>query len=284
MTDRKNVWLSVDWDYFVREDPAWDFGHAEMPDFHGLLWDMRVAQFEQRGDDLIEATSLMHSNPHPLAFWGRLKRLGYTFNNVKAIVLADSHQWAYKVFHRGAVEGPPLAETRLVHFDAHHDLTYNMSKFEGEAAREEVTCENWLLMTHLVQPSLRSLIVYPEWKGLRDWNSTFGDNFERYPSLRKAIERFTEPCIWPSSRVTESAGDVELVYLCRSSAWTPPWHDEAFIKFADDLQKMTNVPLATPFVNIEKIDPLNARGFSREHALRVMGTEKGFLSRLQGHA
>lgn len=284
MSSRSNVWLSIDWDYFCKEDPAWNFGHAELPDFNGLLWDMRTAEFHQRGRDLVEEMSLSHAGPHPNAFWERLRRLGYGFNNVQAIVLADSHQYANRMFRRSALEGPPLSETRIVHFDAHHDLTYNMSRFEGEVGRDEVTCENWLLMTHLAQPSLKSLIVYPEWKGMRDWDATFGDHYERYPTLKKAIERYTEPCVWPSNRVTEAAGDVELVYLCRSSAWTPPWHDEAFIHFADDLQRMTQVPLATPFVEIEKIDPLKPRGFDRQHALRQVGSEKVFLSRFQGHA
>jgi hypothetical protein len=139
-------------------------------------------------------------------------------------------------------------------------------------------------MTHLAQPSLRSLIVYPEWKGMRDWEASFGVHFERYPTLKKALDRYTEPCVWPSNLVTEAAGDVELVYLCRSSAWTPPWHDEAFVRFADDLQKMTQAPLATPFVEIEKINPLTPRGFDREHAIRTLGSEKVFLSRFQGHA
>jgi hypothetical protein len=159
-----------------------------------------------------------------------------------------------------------------------------MSQFEAEAAREEVTCENWLLMTHLTQPGLKSLIVYPEWKGMRDWDNTFGENFERYPQLQRAIEHYTEACAWPSSRVAESAGHVELVYICRSGAWTPPWHDEAFTRFVFDLQKMTTVPVTTPFIQAESINPLTPRGFDRANAIRTMGGEKVFLSRFQGHA
>jgi hypothetical protein len=284
MSNRSNIWLSVDWDYFVREDPSWDFGHAELPDFQDLLWNMRVAQFNRRGEDLVEETSLMHADPHPAAFWGRLSRLGYNFDNVRAIVVGDSHRHAYKVFRRSLLEGPSLSDTRIVHFDAHHDLTYNMARFEGEAGREEVTCENWLLMTHLAQPKLKSLIVYPEWKGLREWHSTFGENFERYPMLKRAIERYTEPCCWPSSRVEESAGDVELVYICRSSAWTPPWHDESFIRFAKALQQMAKVPLDTPFLETENMDPLEPRSFDREQAIRTLGSEHAFISAFQGHA
>jgi hypothetical protein len=281
---RSNIWLSIDWDYFTREMPEWDFGHAESPDFNGLLWDMRVRQFHQMGQSLMEETSLKYASPHPADFWKRLRRLGYKFDNVQAIVLADSHQYAYQMFRRSALEGPALSDTRLVHFDAHHDLTYNMARFEGEAGRGEVSCENWLLMTHLAQPSLKSLIVYPEWKGMSDWNVTFGQHYERYPALKKALDRYTKPCVWPSNLVTEAAGEVELVYLCRSSAWTPPWHDEAFVSFADDLQKMTQVPLITPFVEVEKIDPLSPREFDHRRALRSVGSEKVFLSRFQGHA
>ena len=278
---RNNIWLSIDWDYFVVERQSWQFGHAELPDFHNLLWDMRVSQFAQEGKDLVQATSLDHADPHPSLFWQRLRDLGYNFKNVKAIVLGDSHQWAHKVFRRSSLEGPPLKETRIVHFDAHHDLTYNIRRFEKEFLEETVTCENWLLMTHLAQIHLKSLIVYPSWKGMRDWEQSFGKHFERYPELARSLQRYTRPCVWPSNRVTEAAGDVELVYLCRSSAWTPPWHDEAFIDFADQLQRITQVPLATPFVGLEKIDPLATRSFDLQKARsQKMEHERVFLARL----
>jgi hypothetical protein len=173
-------------------------------------------------------------------------------------------------------------ETKLVHFDAHHDLTYNIVKFEEEAFTEHVTCENWLLMTLLSQIGLRSLICYPEWKGLRDWEKSFGKYHRSYPELIQAIDRFAEPCVWPSRRIEESAGDVELVYICRSSPWTPPWHDGAFKDLVESLQTLTGVKAETPFVDAEGIDPLMARSFKPGRAYAE--TEKSYLERHPLHA
>jgi hypothetical protein len=278
---RSNIWLSVDWDYFVREDEAWDFGHAETPDFRSHLWDIRVAQFLAVGRDLIEETSLEQAEPSPRDFWRRLQGLGYDFRKVKTIVVGDSHQWAYDVFKRSVLAGPPLSQTRIVHFDAHHDLTYDIRRFEREACEERITCENWLLMTHLCQYRLRSLIVYPPWKGLRDWEQSFPKKFSE---LREALKRYTEPCVWPDPLISEAAGEVELVYICRSGAWTPPWHDQAFIRFVRNLQKLTGVPVTTPFIDQEQLDPLTPRVFNLEHAKQIVDTEKSFMARLSSQA
>lgn len=277
---RTNVWLSVDWDYFCREDPSWDFAHAELPDYNDLLWGMRAHQFSEMGLDLMDEMSLRHSSPHPATFWLKLRELGYSFGNVKAVVVADSHQWAHKMFRRASLEGPSLQDTRLVNFDAHHDLTYDISRFEQEVVDERVTCENWLLMSHISQIGLKSLIVYPEWKGLREWDKSF----TRYPELDRAVRLYTKPCVWPSSDVKDAAGDVELVYLCRSSAWSPPWHDQAFLDFAYDLQQLTQVPLATPFTALEGIDPLAVRTLQLEPPVMTREAENQYLAQLVHHA
>ncbi len=278
---RSNIWLSIDWDYFVIEREAWDFGHAETNDFRNTLWDIRVAQFISLGQDLIEATSLKNAKPSPTRFWKRLESLGYDFSKVRAIVVGDSHQWAYHVFKRASLEGPSLSRTRLVHFDAHHDLTYNIRRFEAEVSDGRVTCENWLLMALLGQPRLRSLIVYPPWKGLRDWDQSFPAT---HPELRKALNRYVKPCVWPDPLVSRAAGEVELVYICRSGAWTPPWHDSAFVKFVLNLQKLAGVPVTTPFIDKEKLDPMVSRRFDIERARQIVDTEKSFLARLSRQA
>lgn len=280
---RSNIWLSIDWDFFCYDREEWGFVYADHEAFRGShVWELRAQQLRQLGGDLVAETDLARSNPQPKDFWSRLQGLGYRFTSTKAVIVADSHQWAYNVFRRSLFEGPSTQETRLVHFDAHHDLTYNMLRFEEEAGREHVTCENWQLMTLLSQIGLRSLVVYPEWKGLREWEQSFSQHYEKTPELAHALDRMVEPCVWPSRRVQESAGDVELVYICRSSAWTPPWHDGAFQQFVEALQPLTQIPAQTPFIESEKIDPLEARIFTPG---RVMAeTEKQYLASIQAQA
>jgi len=279
---RSNVWLSIDWDYFVREREEWEFGHAENADFRQLLWNMRVKLFQQKGKDLMKETSLDFADPRPSEFWKSLKGLGFSFRKLRAIVVGDSHRWAFDVFKRSNGSGPPLQETTLVHFDAHHDLVYNVAKFQKEAEDLTVTCENWLLMTHLTQKGLKSLIVYPPWKGMSEWNDTMGVGCKLVPALKPVLSAFTKPCVWPNSHVGKAAGNVEVVYICRSSPWTPPWHDQAFSRFVRELSKMTKVPIDKPFIEVEGVDPMERRRFNRK--LEPLESEKLYLARLLSHA
>lgn len=256
---RSNIWLSIDWDYFMLEQAQWKWAHSESATFYSLIWEVRLALALSRGIDLKNEIALSHAAPTPASFWTTLERMGYDFTNVKAVYVGDSHRHANDVFRRSHMAGPSLSCTRLVNFDAHHDLTYNIKSFEKEALTNTVTCENWLLMTHLSQIGLQSLIVYPEWKGMRDWESTFGAT----PEVDASLRRYTEPCVWPSPKVAEAAGEVELVYICRSSAWSPPWHDQAFKQFVRTLHERTGVIVSAPFE--EHLDPLNQRRIDYDH-------------------
>jgi len=251
---RKNIWLTIDWDYFAIEREEWKWAHAETETYYGSVWEVRLALAKAQGLDLKESAKL--DDPHPRDFWKTLRGLGYRFDDLCEVIVGDSHQHGNKVFSRSNCEGPSLADTRLVNFDAHHDLTYNMAQFERDALRGNVTCENWLLMTHLTQLQLKSLIVFPPWKGMADWTRSFGDG--GFPELDASLRRYTEPCVWPDPKVSEYAGNVEMVYICRSSAWSPPWHDAAFNDFVHGLK----VPIMTPFQ--ESLSPLVQRTIDYE--------------------
>jgi hypothetical protein len=261
---RHNVWLTVDWDFFCPE-PADKWAHAETQTYYGTVWEVRLALAKAQGYDLEAATQL--GEPHPDVFWETLRRLGYRFDNLKTVVVGDSHQFGYDVFSRAKSEGPSLSDTRLINFDAHHDMTYSMTQFERDALKGHVTCENWLLMTHMAQIQLQSLIVFPPWKGLADWDRSFGG--DRFPELQSALRRYTSPCVWPDPQVAQSAGNVELVYICRSSAWSPPWHDAAFSKFVHKLSAIAKAPVETPFK--ETLDPLAQRIIDYERVNYLAG-------------
>lgn len=260
---RPNVWLSIDWDFFVREDPKWDWGHAESPIFQSLAWEIRVADFLQSGRNLHEEMTLRHASPKPGAFWRRLLELGYRFDKVKAFVVADSHRWAYWIFDRKNGLGPAPDKTRLVHFDAHHDLVYNVKRFSDNKRNKDAACDDWHMLTILNNPKLRSLVVYPLWKGLHDWKRTLGSwEGHRMPEAREVyrlITKWVDFGVWDDARVAEAAGQVEVVFLCRSGGWTPPWHDQAFRKFAFAGAKMSGQVADTPFIDKEDIDPLAPR-------------------------
>ncbi len=74
----------------------------------------------------------------------------------------------------------------------------------------------------------------PHWKGLIEWRRTLKNvRAAGGPALgiEKWIRRKVQAVVWPSPRIREAAGQVERIFICRSSAWTPPWHDQAFYRF-----------------------------------------------------
>lgn len=260
---RPNVWLSIDWDFFVREDHKWDWGHGESEVFQSFAWEIRVANFLAAGKDLPKEMSLRHAKPSPGSFWRKLLELGYRFDNVKAFVVADSHKWAYWIFDRANGSGPPVSKTRLVHFDAHHDLVYSIKSFSKNKQAGIAACDDWHLMTLLKNLKLKSFVVYPPWKGLHDWEKTIGrwEN-HRMPEARelhRLITKWVDFGVWGDSRIADAAGQVEVVYLCRSGGWTPPWHDLAFRKFAQEGARLANILPNTMFVTDEKLDPFVSR-------------------------
>ena len=261
------VWLSVDWDFFVRE-PA-HFDSRDAPPGRPMYWEHRERVYRALSRrSLRPAMALRHAEPHPAAFWTALEQLGFRFATVRALVVADSHRYAARLFRRDAIADPAPGTPRLVHVDAHHDLFYSPTVLQWSVGHDEPTAENWHLFTLLRNRGLRSLVVYPGWKGDRDW-ATFAKKLRgegaRGREAREAVgvqildllrTRVT-PCVWPDPRLAAWAGPIERVFIARSGGWTPDWHDGAFRRFCLALQRRTGVPISTPFVEIERLDPLH---------------------------
>lgn len=231
-TDRPRIWLSVDWDYFCRQPKAmWNGGQDESASKTTVSWSIRAAFCLSRGMYLKEEMSLRHARPVPGRFWRALSALGYGFDGLKDIVVADSHKYAYRAFR-----GQDARNVRLVSFDAHHDLFYTSKHMIEHLTTEKADCGNWHMLTLMRYSKLRSLLVYPHWKGLVEWrrmmkNLQTVEGGESSLGIKKWIQSRVKPCVWPSPHVRAAAGQVERIFICRSSAWTPPWHDEAFYRF-----------------------------------------------------
>jgi hypothetical protein len=215
-----NVWLSVDWDYFTREDPKWDWGHQEDPLFYELIWKIRQHQFERQGLDIVAETCPdRHAKPRPAIFWEALKTLGFDLSCVDFVGISNSHSNAYQTFRERSAKS-----VKLYNFDAHHDLGYKGEELDGDAGFGRVNAENWLGMLYLLKPSLRAEIVYPAWKGLVEWKQA---------AFHPMMKRFARPRVFDVLPVSRRY--VEVIHICKSSAWTPPWHDGAFQAFVGDL-------------------------------------------------
>jgi hypothetical protein len=289
------AFVSVDWDYFVRSLYAWDWGHQESAFFmSGAMWEIRMSGLLVNGLDLRdEMDPAKWANPKPGSFWNILSQLGYDFSaldvvaeerGISTFVVADSHAVAGPTFKTIADElGPPDV---LVNLDAHHDMGYgDKAAVRKMVAKGQVTCDMWLQSLALMYPEMKIRVVYPNWR------------FEEFPvsdewdALKKVLpsgvlkrtkvgafideDEAVSSIVKPAKKIK-----VEALFICRSSAWTPPWLDSQFIDFVDGIQDHTGV---SPFEYVSErtghIHPLEVRqDFSLERAQAMADQMKGLLA------
>lgn len=107
------AFLSIDWDYFVPENPRYDFGHTENRFFLSDVWATRAIAWRDRTNGLEKD------------FWSKVG-----FNDRDVVHVTDSH---LHVTDNSALESSDL----LVLVDRHHDA-YSLPE-------EHVHCGNWVV-------------------------------------------------------------------------------------------------------------------------------------------
>jgi len=194
--------LSIDWDYFF-PDPSWyDWSHNEETNlFYEMIWSTRP------GNQNLMTGEVAHQCFVPDrklldGFWDRVLAPSYPL-----IYVCESHRTL----------GEALAEiTRpmdIWNFDQHHDLGYD--------DRKKMDCGNWA--AHVLKQNKRSKynLVYPPWRGDKK-------NAEPSPSC-KCQRTFLEP---------QGKIKPDVLFICRSSCWTPSWADEEWLEFLKPLEKI----------------------------------------------
>jgi hypothetical protein len=240
------------------------------------------------------------ANPQPLAFWDKLKRLGYNFDKLEEVydekslwqpnfVVADSHAIAGPTFNNVANDiGAPDV---IINFDAHHDMGYkSKADVNRMVTRGQSTCDMWLrlLMSQdaFHEAKTKANVVYPNWRF---------DEFpmsEEWNSLREVLPKgiLGRTSIGPFAKSDGSATDVvcpaeeievEALFICRSSAWTPPWLDELFVEFVQAIDKHSDL-LEYVSEHTPDIKPLTPRtSFSWERAEQMADQFKGMMGSRQ---
>jgi hypothetical protein len=186
------VALSIDTDFFTRENPMWDFSHNETALYmNDMLWDIRYSQI-----NLHKETSLRYVDLRPELLFETLIRKGFTFLKTK-VGSGWSHKDAYRFFRKYDFDF-------VVNIDAHHDCGYHNF--------EEVACDNWIHFLKKAKPSLSGVWIYPKWLSDKDINGN-------------PIEGFINQ---PFNNINKFAGEVVVVYIAQSPAWVPPHHDNIY--------------------------------------------------------
>jgi len=195
--------LAVDFDSFFPNplgspdrnvnDMLYDWGHRENTFFIEMIWGARAQTFLLNGVPLPDLNGLEQS------FWPRFR-----FTRNARLFYADSNACAVS---RELTGRRRLWESVWL-YDAHHDSGYK----QNESAYELLSagawaCENWMVLYAGMGAELH--VRYPQW---RAW----------------ALDAEPQPVVRVDRAVDDgSTPDVvfDRVFVCRSGAWVPPWHD-----------------------------------------------------------
>ena len=108
--------VSIDFDFFIENDPMLDMGHREEGIFLNTMWAIRQAEWMAiRGKT---AREMMPMRERPEDFVGQLRALLDIPFGLPAFA-AESHAMLPK-----ALDMAGIARCDIVNFDAHHDIAY----------------------------------------------------------------------------------------------------------------------------------------------------------------
>jgi len=216
--------LSVDWDYFVFTENEYQGSYLENKRSLIDEWYKRYIISRKSGRDIRKSYKLC---PEVKSFWIKIKKY-FRFSDKVKVYVSDSHSLSYKIAKECKANSVCL-------FDAHSDLGYG-----GAASLNfEVNCANWLGKL-LKENAIDSAIIFyspytTENPGyFKQMNMRYNIRYESLDSLKSRTE-------------------ISAIHICRSGAWVPPWFDDDFFKFVDEL----NMPYEKAELMERKWDPEN---------------------------
>jgi hypothetical protein len=234
--------LTIDFDFFIREDPDWDFGHAESMFFLTTLWNLRYADHDlQKGSDIGTFADFK-----PIQIMEKLREKGFRFSKNTKFSIGESHAGIIKAF-----DGKNHAEM-LINIDAHHDffgeienkcLPNGNSKVQAGIIIDKyiINAGNWLNYFHDKKFYKNVLIIYPKWKEIGNDGNT--------KNLPYKILKWDD--------LPKDDYEIQGIYICRSGCWVAPHHDEDFKMFATLLS--LNCNKGRGYTLIGEIDPMIER-------------------------
>lgn len=196
--DRLNV-LSIDWDYFVdasMEDRVRlfpDGGNENIPTVLGnFIWTSRYVVPKLKNDVGVDKPAIRKIK----------KIMKMNCNHVSKVMVMDSHKYAYD-FIVDYCNNYKYDSLNLVNIDFHHDIYDNGL---------EVDCGNWLrkLINNFSNTDSEFTWVMRE-------DSDLGNYFTDECKLEKTTSLdIADNYVW------------DIVFICKSSMWSPPHLDVEF--------------------------------------------------------
>jgi hypothetical protein len=208
----KPLILSIDFDFFVKEDRALDMGHGDTSMFNTVLWQVREHQWALQGKTVKELVPMVI--PPFALVCNVLHRFKIEGTNV-----------AWSESHLGIIEFldrfHPKGSIEVINFDAHHDLGYHGDDFKKDYSP---SCGNWAMQLLRQQRMDQYTLVYP------DWRSEVPE-----PGADKLLPRYQKHlpginvCSWREwRRQRRRPRKIAGLFICRSGPWVPPCYDGEF--------------------------------------------------------
>ena len=269
--------FSVDWDFFIwnpaeaeaniKTHPGTDkekevgsyllcdwSHHEKHSEIVGsILWQTRFASFHRNGIDIEKEINIR-------------PELGCTavdefLNEISQVpkyqlAYADSHGMIYPILQT-LNSNEIIGKYDIISFDAHADLGY------GNDSTKYIDCANWLYIALYSGKVNQATIVYPDWKGLKEAK-------ERNRKYLKPYKKQIRMTTWSQyKKHKKNISKIVMPFICRSSAWTPPWMDQEFDRLVKSFPADAILCLDT-VKRIDKIGGYKAnepREWNREEAL-----------------
>lgn len=212
------ILVSVDFDYFVRELPKWDWGHGDENGGQADVYAYKawyVRYITSKIDIIKETDPKTHADFEPIRLLSKFRELGLKFNDKTRLMIADSHADVYYFFKE-------MQSNVMIHIDAHHDMYDD---------RDEITCENWLANLTKIKENMEIYHVVPKWE--KEWYPSAKSKEEVLKKISSAIkneikQRATIRHVFFEG-LSKFNDVVEGIFFCRSGSWTPPHLDQEFI-------------------------------------------------------
>lgn len=202
--------LSVDWDYFINATLEQrlmmfpDGGNEKLPDsISDTIWAARYAEHKELSKIGLDKSG-----------YNKLKKIIKRYcNSDTKVFIADSHSRAYDFIRKYDTGG----EIDIVNIDFHHDY-YDCQSEVNNTTEEDVNCGNWVRLLIDNDDRISYTWVCREDSDLSE-RLEFSPNFCGYKMIEDLLEE-SEP--------------YDLLFICRSSVWSPPHLDYYFFQLIDN--------------------------------------------------
>lgn len=220
--------LSIDWDFFFPDFSGFDWGADD--DTHPHIEEfIWYTRFYNRNYSTGQYAYQLRPKFESFLEWIKGRV------NFDRALITDSHKSILKAIKPGAA---------VWNFDQHHDAGY----YREKGIPKVFDSGNWALHSYIEKYNL----IYPEWRKV--FKEPSSDLVEYGVSY------------WGDEVVIPRRFDI--LFICRSGAWTPPWCDRWWIEFVHAMRSMFYTKGCTVDAELDVLEP---RKFDELKAAELAG-------------